>query len=365
MTARPHHAAAAGKRAERLAAVPRRPGTRRGRSTRRRPTIAPRLGPPPRVRVPRRGPGRRRRRGTATAGGGHTDAEATGRALAVRRAAPPRRPSARRAFYARLVTAVRDALALARLAAGRRHARAPPALAGDTDAGRRHRRRRLHRAVDRALPARAGPDVCASSSLEAEVAGFGASGRNGGWCSALLPDVALTTMARAPGRTMRSPCSGRCSPRSTRSAGPPRPRASTATSPRAATSTWPPTPPTPCDSRAELTEARRFGLGEEDLRLARSRRGRRAGSMPPACSVRCTPRTAPRSTRPASLAAWPRPSSVGGGDVHEGTRAKSIEPGRVRHRPRHRAGRDRRAGHRGLHGRASTASSGRSCRSTR
>jgi len=36
--------------------------------------------------------------------------------------------------------------------------------------------------------------------LEAEVAGFGASGRNGGWCSALFP-ASLPTLAAASGRT--------------------------------------------------------------------------------------------------------------------------------------------------------------------
>src|SRR4051812_33601783 len=35
--------------------------------------------------------------------------------------------------------------------------------------------------------------------LESQVAGFGASGRNGGWCSALYP-VSLTTLAREAGR---------------------------------------------------------------------------------------------------------------------------------------------------------------------
>lgn len=37
--------------------------------------------------------------------------------------------------------------------------------------------------------------------LEAEVAGFGASGRNGGWCSALFP-VSLPTLAREAGRDL-------------------------------------------------------------------------------------------------------------------------------------------------------------------
>ena len=40
---------------------------------------------------------------------------------------------------------------------------------------------------------------CASSSIDAEHVGFGASGRNGGWCSGLLP-VALTKLADVHGR---------------------------------------------------------------------------------------------------------------------------------------------------------------------
>jgi len=35
--------------------------------------------------------------------------------------------------------------------------------------------------------------------LESEIAGFGASGRNGGWCSALYP-VGISTLAAEAGR---------------------------------------------------------------------------------------------------------------------------------------------------------------------
>jgi hypothetical protein len=46
---------------------------------------------------------------------------------------------------------------------------------------RRHRRRRLHRAVDGLLAAAADPSIRVLV-IEREVVGFGASGRNGGWC---------------------------------------------------------------------------------------------------------------------------------------------------------------------------------------
>lgn len=36
--------------------------------------------------------------------------------------------------------------------------------------------------------------------VEAEIAGFGASGRNGGWCSALFP-ISASALAREGGRT--------------------------------------------------------------------------------------------------------------------------------------------------------------------
>ena len=45
---------------------------------------------------------------------------------------------------------------------------------------------------------------------EREIAGFGASGRNGGWCSALFP-ASLAKLERMAGRAAApSPCSGPC-----------------------------------------------------------------------------------------------------------------------------------------------------------
>ena len=64
--------------------------------------------------------------------------------------------------------------------------------------GRRRGRRRLHRPLDRLLP-RACRSALRVAVLERDVVGFGASGRNGGWCSALLA-AGIGTIARRNGR---------------------------------------------------------------------------------------------------------------------------------------------------------------------
>ena len=60
---------------------------------------------------------------------------------------------------------------------------------------RRDRRSRLHRALDRPLPRRSDPHL-RIAVIESSVAGFGASGRNGGWCSALFA-TSYTARSRA------------------------------------------------------------------------------------------------------------------------------------------------------------------------
>ena len=82
--------------------------------------------------------------------------------------------------------------------------------------------------------------------LEATFAGFGASGRNGGWVTAALPGsrsrYALSTGTRAAA-TASASWSGSCGRRSTRWPGSARPRASTPAWSRAARCPWPPPPP--------------------------------------------------------------------------------------------------------------------------
>ncbi|MHB1613376.1 MAG: NAD(P)/FAD-dependent oxidoreductase [Actinomycetes bacterium] len=102
--------------------------------------------------------------------------------------------------------------------------------------------------------------------LEAEVAGFGASGRNGGWCSALFP-VSTARLARLAGREQAVAMA----------------RAMTATVDevgrvidhagidahwvKAGTVVAARTPIQLARARAEVDEARAFGMGEDDLRL--------------------------------------------------------------------------------------------------
>ena len=88
----------------------------------------------------------------------------------------------------------------------RRRLGAAPLVARQHRRRRRDRGGRLHRALDRLLPGLASPSLRVMV-LEREVAGFGASGRNGGWCSALFPARRRASRrqptARGPPRTPR------------------------------------------------------------------------------------------------------------------------------------------------------------------
>ena len=135
---------------------------------------------------------------------------------------------------------------------------------------------------------------------EAEIAGFGASGRNGGWCSALFP-ASLAKLARMAGRNAaiamyramqdtvdevsrvrggrghRLPLGqGRC-----RAAGPVGDPAGTA-------------PP------AEVSEAREFGFGEPDVRLLGEAEAREFAAVPGVLGGTYTPHCA--AIHPARLA---------------------------------------------------------------
>ena len=175
--------------------------------------------------------------------------------------------------------------------------------------------------------------------VESEIAGFGASGRNGGWCSALFP-VSATALRREvrPDAAHRA-STRRCAARSTRSCGWSRPRASTPTWRWAARSSWP---------------AREPQLG------TRPRGGRRVRRVRPRhCLARRRPRPEPGSPRPRSLGAdvhpalrrdppgqararrWPTASSSAARRSSSRRRATGLEPRPGRDAQRRRPGRRR------------------------
>ena len=94
--------------------------------------------------------------------------------------------------------------------------RAP--LPGDARRRRGDRRRRLHRAVDGVLPGQGATRRCGSPSSSAEVAGFGACGRNGGWCSALFPASMGCARPQLRARRRAGAAAAPCTRPSTRSA---------------------------------------------------------------------------------------------------------------------------------------------------
>ena len=162
--------------------------------------------------------------------------------------------------------------------------------------------------------------------LEAEIAGFGARGRNGGWCSALFPTVAGTL---APARRATPPCA--CAGHARHgdevgrvAAG----RGHRLPLPRAAPSRWRAPRCSSTRARAEVAEHARCGFGEDDFAAARCRRGARRCWPPTACSARPTPRTARRSTPRGWCAGLAR---VGGGaaasPIYEQTRVDGDPPG--------------------------------------
>jgi glycine/D-amino acid oxidase-like deaminating enzyme len=163
--------------------------------------------------------------------------------------------------------------------------------------------------------------------LEAETAGFGASGRNGGWCSALMP-MSLSSMAASAGRdaaiAMQHAMFATVDEvgRATAEEGIDCHYAKggylhLATNP-AHTSRL----------RDELAQARRFDLGEEDLRwLDRADAAERLAATG-VLGALYTPHCA--AIHPARLARGLATAvEQAGALLHEGTRVRAIEPGRV------------------------------------
>ena len=154
------------------------------------------------------------------------------------------------------------------------------------------------------------------SVLEAETAGFGASGRNGGWCSALFP-ASLDTLAALPGSSRSAALEQHQAMRATvdevlavaaEEGIDARAHKGGTVAVARSVSQW-------RRARQEVAAARGWGRGEDDLRLldaaqARERLGATGSSAAP------SPRTAPRSTPRGWCAGWPaRWSGAAGGST--------------------------------------------------
>jgi glycine/D-amino acid oxidase-like deaminating enzyme len=165
--------------------------------------------------------------------------------------------------------------------------------------------------------------------LEAETAGFGASGRNGGWCSALFP-ASLATMSALPGSSRTAALALHQAMRATvdevlavaASEG------IDAQARKGGTVTLARTPAQLRRARAEIASARGWGRGEDDVRLldadeARARldaTGTLGGSYTPDCAALHPARL----VRGLAVAVERR-----GGHIHEQTRVRAVTPGRA------------------------------------
>ena len=167
------------------------------------------------------------------------------------------------------------------------------------------------------------------SVLEAETAGFGASGRNGGWCSALFP-ASLDTLAALPGSSRAAALEQHQAMRATvdevlavaaeEGIDARAHKGGTVAVARSA-SQW-------RRARHEVEAARGWGRGEDDVRLldaaqARARLGATrvvGGTFTPDCAA----------IHPSRLVrGLARAVERRGGRIHEQTRVRSVEVGRA------------------------------------
>jgi glycine/D-amino acid oxidase-like deaminating enzyme len=165
--------------------------------------------------------------------------------------------------------------------------------------------------------------------LEAETAGFGASGRNGGWCSALFP-ASMSKMAALPGSSReRASNLHRAMRRTVDEVLAAVDRESIdAQAHKGGTVTLARSPSQLRRARHDVAAARRWGRGEDDVRLldaveASSRLDAThtlGGTYTPDCAA----------VHPARLArGLARAVERHGGVIHERTRVRAVEPGRV------------------------------------
>jgi len=163
--------------------------------------------------------------------------------------------------------------------------------------------------------------------IEREVAGFGASGRNGGWCSALFP-APLGRVAGMSGRR-QAIAFQRALQATIDEVG----RAATAAGidchyAKGGTVTLARTPPQVERANAEIAEARAFGFGEEDLRLLPADEARARCGATAVSAATYTPHCA--AIHPARLVRG-LADAVERRDVpiYESTSARRLAPGRV------------------------------------
>jgi glycine/D-amino acid oxidase-like deaminating enzyme len=164
--------------------------------------------------------------------------------------------------------------------------------------------------------------------LEAEVAGFGASGRNGGWASALFP-ASLTALARASSRdaavrmrrTMNATVDEIGSVAAREGWDIDWHKGGTVVLAR--------TPLQWQHAKDEVADARSWGLGPDDLRLLEQDEATSLATATDVIGGTFTPHCG--AVHPAKLVRHlARTVAARGVTIHEGTRVTSIEPGFVR-----------------------------------
>jgi len=163
--------------------------------------------------------------------------------------------------------------------------------------------------------------------LEAEVAGFGASGRNGGWCSGLYP-VSLPRLAAAHGpdqavrqyRAMHAAVAELGALISDEGLAADWAHGGTVSLARSV--------PQLDRARAEVAEAREFGFGEDDLRLLDPAEARQRLAAPGVLGGVFSPHCA--ALHPAKLVRSLAARVADRLPIYERTPVLAIEPGRVR-----------------------------------
>ncbi len=165
--------------------------------------------------------------------------------------------------------------------------------------------------------------------LEAETAGFGASGRNGGWCSALFP-ASLATLAAMPGSSDRAALAQHRAMRATVDEVLAVAVAEDidARAHKGGTIALARTPSQLRRARREVAEARAWGRGEDDLRLLDAAEARARADATDVLGATYTPDCA--AVHPARLVrGLARAVERRGGRIHERTRVGAVHPGRA------------------------------------